>query len=87
MIMARSSFAAGTRLNRAEIHPYAVDRLIMMASACSSRIRARQIVALGAMMFPDTLRLLFSRLLFGASRQAGYSDSRGVKSVVAEQYM
>lgn len=69
MVMACSSFAAGARWNKAEIRPYAADRLLMMASACSSRIRARQIVALGAMMFPDILKLLFGRLLFGASRK------------------
>jgi hypothetical protein len=84
MPMARSSFAAGARLNRAEIRPYVADRPAMMASACSSRIRARQIVALGAMMIPDTLEFLISRLLFGASWRLDYSDSWRVKSVGVE---
>jgi hypothetical protein len=68
-------------LNKARIRAYAADAFVMMASACSSRIRALLAVALGTMMmFPDTFKLLFNRLRLGTSRKAGYSDSLAVKS-------
>lgn len=82
-----SSFAAGVRLKKVEIRLYATERPVMMVSACSSRIWARQIVALGAMMFPDTLKLLFGRLLFEASRREWYCEYGKVKSSGMEQHM
>jgi hypothetical protein len=75
MAVARSTFAAGTGLSDADIRPYMTDGPAMMASDCSGRIPGPPGLALGPMMFPDALRLLFSRPLVGASRQADYSDS------------